>query len=52
MSPIDHLIVTVIGSRRAQAREQRPAPDPVPARTGRPEPPPTPGRRPATSGNP
>ncbi|MGV9362650.1 hypothetical protein [Amycolatopsis sp. NPDC003731] len=26
MSPIDHLIVTVIGARRARAEERRPTP--------------------------
>ncbi|WP_410573818.1 hypothetical protein [Amycolatopsis sp. cmx-4-61] len=47
MSPIDHLIVTVLGHRRAQAREQRPVPAP-----GRRPPDSPPERRSSTPGTP
>ncbi|MDX3186989.1 hypothetical protein PV458_01105 [Streptomyces sp. MN03-5084-2B] len=52
MSPVDHLIVSVLGRRRAEARERRPAPEPVRAGSGRPSPAdPAPGRRPTASGD-
>jgi hypothetical protein len=50
MSPIDHLIVSVLGRRRAQAREPGPAPAPLRGGSGRQPTQPTPGRRPAASG--
>ena len=34
MSPIDHLIITVVGPRRAQAHEPRPTPVPAPGEPG------------------
>ncbi len=45
MSPIDHLIVTVIGARRARAEERRPTPPP----SGRRGPASPPGRRSGTA---
>ncbi|MGW3993623.1 hypothetical protein ACWEF6_09055 [Amycolatopsis sp. NPDC004772] len=45
MSPIDHLIVTVIGARRARAEERRPAPQ----QAGRRGPKSPPGRRSGTA---
>jgi hypothetical protein len=50
MSPLDHLIVTVIGRRRAQTQEPGPEPAPVGGRPGRQPTQPPPGRRPAESG--
>ncbi|WP_410592258.1 hypothetical protein [Amycolatopsis sp. lyj-23] len=47
MSPMDHLIVAVIGRRRAQARAQQPVPAP-----GRRPPETPPGRRSSTPGTP
>jgi hypothetical protein len=41
MSSLDHLIVTVVGARRAEAREPRPAPEADPLRrSGAGKPPP------------
>ncbi|MDS0140002.1 MULTISPECIES: hypothetical protein [unclassified Amycolatopsis] len=45
MSPIDHLIVTVIGARRARAEERRP----TPRQAGRPGPKSPRGRRSGTA---
>lgn len=50
MSPIDHLIVTVLGSRRAQARKRPPTPAPAAGKPGRCPPEPPADRRPAASG--
>jgi len=49
MSPIDHLIVTVIGARRARAEEPRPTPSPAGGGAGRRGPKSPSGRRSGTA---
>ena len=49
MSPIDHLIVTVIGARRARAEEPRPTPSPAGGGAGRRDPKFPSGRRSGTA---
>ncbi|WP_158104620.1 hypothetical protein [Amycolatopsis kentuckyensis] len=50
MSPIDHLIVTVLGARRARAGEPRPTPAPARDGAGRQGPKSPSGRRSAAPG--